>query len=279
MKKTTKKKKITNIVLDVLIAALACVALYSGYKVVSQLITDKAGDDVYGDIAAQVEAPETIVVTLPAEPQPDESESLAPGITIAPQAEPERIVVKQFDWAALKAENADCVGWLECEGTVINYPVVQGKNNKYYLTHLFNGEEQRYGTLFVDAENTPNFRDQNTIIYGHRLKNGKMFGSFSNYRDGDKYYKKHPVFMLYTPEHAYRVEIFANAYVDGAKGVPMSFATREEYAAWIEKMYKLSSFKSDVVMTPDYKMLTLYTCSYDYETQRQLLVGKLIPLT
>lgn len=277
-----KKKKggVVNIILDLIIVALLCVAGYSGYQIVSQLITDKEGDDAYGGIASVAQVEETVVVTLPVPAATQAAGEGEGGEGAEPVPETaEAIVVKQFDWASLMQQNADCVGWLECEDTVISYPVVQGKNNKYYLTHLFDGTEQRYGSLFVDAENTPGFADQNTIIYGHHLKNGKMFGTLRNYKDGNKYYQQHPIFMLYTPEHAYRVELFANALVDGAKGIPMSFASREDYQAWIDKMYKLSTFDSDVVMTPDDKMVTLYTCSYDYDTQRQLLVGKLVQLT
>jgi sortase B len=319
-----RKRGIAGIILDLLLVVFVCTALFSGYKVVSQLITDRQGEEVYDDIASLADVQETMVVTLTRPAASDSGKIDGAGIAAvietgpagaetagseaglgeggeseadngAAQAsgeggeasqgeapfdvEPEPIVIRQFDWAALRSENSDCVGWLECDDTVINYPVVQGNDNSYYLNHLFNGKQQRYGTLFIDAQNSPDFSDENTIIYGHHLKNGKMFGTLMYYGDGNNYYRKHPVFKLYTPDHVYLVELFANAYVDGAKGIPMTFATKEEYAQWIDRMYSLSTFDSDVVMTTEDRMVTLYTCSYDYETQRQLLVGKLVPLT
>lgn len=318
-----KKGGLGTVILDILLVVFLCSAIFSGYKVVSQLVTDKQGEDVYDDIASIAEVQETMVIkvtrpapsatrnadgagiaavmeTEPGESEPsgseDSNEDNSNASDIVTEAhmedegvdsgeddyyeeEPEQIVIRQLDWAALRSENSDCVGWLECDDTVINYPIVQGKDNSYYLNHLFNGKQQRYGTLFIDAQNSPDFSDENTIIYGHHLKNGKMFGTLMYYGDGNKYYRKHPVFKLYTPDHIYLVELFANAYVDGAKGIPMTFSTKEEYAAWIDRMYRLSTFDSDVVMTTEDRMVTLYTCSYDYDTQRQLLVGKLVPLT
>lgn len=334
IKKNAKRKRgsVGTVILDILLAVFVCTALFSGYKVVSQLITDKQGEDVYDGIASMADVQETMVVrvTRPAsssskavdgagiaalfetdtareepvtdgegnvvddsvaeQPTGEEGEPSGDGVSDdgnpdeddshdSYDEEPEPIVIRQFDWAALRSENSDCVGWLECDDTVINYPVVQGRDNSYYLNHLFNGKEQRYGTLFIDAQNEKDFSDENTIIYGHHLKNGKMFGTLMYYGDGNKYYRKHPVFKLYTPEHVYLVELFANVYVDGANGIPMTFSTKEEYAKWIDRMYRLSTFDSDVVMTTDDRMVTLYTCSYDYDTQRQLLVGKLVPLT
>ena len=291
-----KKGGLGTVILDILLVVFLCSAIFSGYKVVSQLVTDKQGEDVYDDIASIAEVQETMVIkvtrpapsatrnvdgagiaavmdTEPGESEPsgseDSNEDNSNASDIVTEAhmedkgvdsgeddyyeeEPEQIVIRQLDWAALRSENSDCVGWLECDDTVINYPIVQGKDNSYYLNHLFNG---------------------------NHLKNGKMFGTLMYYGDGNKYDRKHPVFKLYTPDHIYLVELFANAYVDGAKGIPMTFSTKEEYAAWIDRMYRLSTFDSDVVMTTEDRMVTLYTCSYDYDTQRQLLVGKLVPLT
>ena len=241
-----KKSKVRRIALDIIMVCLAGIVVFSGYRVYKIMHDYKVNRDIYSRIAE----------------------------TAMPEG-----FNGEIDFDALRKINPDIVGWLYYESTNINYPIVQGKDNSYYLNHLFNGKQQRYGTLFIDAQNSPGFSDENTIIYGHHLKNGKMFGTLMYYGDGNKYYRKHPVFKLYTPDHIYLVELFANAYVDGAKGIPMTFSTKEEYAAWIDRMYRLSTFDSDVVMTTEDRMVTLYTCSYDYDTQRQLLVGKLVPLT
>jgi sortase B len=71
------------------------------------------------------------------------------------------------DFTSLERINPDVVGWLAVEGTEIDYPVVQGKDNDFYLRHLFTGERNKLGSIFMNYRNHSNFSDKNTIIYGH----------------------------------------------------------------------------------------------------------------
>ena len=77
-----------------------------------------------------------------------------------------------IDFDALLAENKDIVGWIYSENTPINYPVVQGRDNDYYLHRMLDGTNNIAGTIFMDSRNDPNLGDYNTIIYGHNMKNG-----------------------------------------------------------------------------------------------------------
>ena len=80
------------------------------------------------------------------------------------------------DFSLLKQENEDIVGWIYCEGTPISYPVVQSGDNQYYLHRLINGEYNIAGSIFMDYRNNAELEDNNTIIYGHNMKNNTMFG-------------------------------------------------------------------------------------------------------
>ncbi len=86
------------------------------------------------------------------------------------------------DFDSLKEINGDIVAWIKCKELGINYPVVQGTDNSYYLTHTFSGEEHISGCIFMDCVNKTDFTDDNTILYGHNMKDGSMFGSFSHKR-------------------------------------------------------------------------------------------------
>ena len=76
----------------------------------------------------------------------------------------------QKDFSSLQAGSPDTVAWITGEDTPIDYPVMHTDNNEYYLSHLYSGEENRYGALFVDCRNTGLFTDPNTVIYGHNMK-------------------------------------------------------------------------------------------------------------
>ena len=85
------------------------------------------------------------------------------------------------DFAALQAENPDIIAWLYSEDTPINYPVVQSKDNQYYLRRLTDGSYNTNGTLFMDYRDAADLSGFNTIIYGHRMKSKAMFGTLPGY--------------------------------------------------------------------------------------------------
>lgn len=109
-----------------------------------------------------------------------------------------------IDFEQLCQVNPDIIGWIYCEDTVINYPVLKGNDNDYYLHHTYDGTYSASGSIFVDAENADDFADSNTIIYGHHMKNGSMFASLSKWADQD-YYEAHPVMWLLTPKQNYKI--------------------------------------------------------------------------
>ena len=98
----------------------------------------------------------------------------------------------KIDWEKLKEQNSDLVGWIVMDPNV-NYPVVQGEDNAYYLHRGFNRGYNINGCIFMSSNNSPDWKDPNTIVYGHNMRNGSMFGTNSNYMS-KKYIKKHPYF-------------------------------------------------------------------------------------
>lgn len=106
------------------------------------------------------------------------------------------------------------MAWITGEDTPIDYPVMHTDNNEYYLSHLYSGEENRYGALFVDCRNTRLFTDPNTLIYGHNMKNDAMFGSLMGYKE-QAYYEEHPTMTLYTPDGDYTIELLSGTLENG----------------------------------------------------------------
>lgn len=180
------------------------------------------------------------------------------------------------DFDALHEINPQIVGWLYCADTPINYPVAQADDNTYYLNHLYNGKKGRSGTLFVDCACSADFSDRNTIIYGHHMKSGSMFASIVEYRSQD-YYEAHPVMYLLTPAANFRLDVFGG-YV-AKEGTQRLFSLDEEaqFASYISDIRKLSDFAAAVDVTPRDRIVTLSTCTYEYDGARYRLFAVMRP--
>ena len=100
---------------------------------------------------------------------------------------------------SLQQENSDVVGFLEIENTNISYPVVQGNDNEYYMTHNYKKEKSKNGAIFLDKDYDWNIPSNNYLIYGHNLNNGTMFQELLKYAN-ESYYKEHPTISFTTAD-------------------------------------------------------------------------------
>lgn len=183
----------------------------------------------------------------------------------------------KVDFDALLAENKDIVGWLYCEDTNINYPVVQGEDNDYYLHHAYDRKESKAGALFADAENRPQFADSNTIIYGHHMKNGSMFAHLADFAD-QEYFNAHPVMWLLTPEQTYQVELLGGYLTTaGSESYTIFTGECEEFNDYLEGVLAASDVQAEIQTPRDGRYIMLSTCEYDFEDARYVLHGRLVP--
>lgn len=182
----------------------------------------------------------------------------------------------KIDWEHLNNTYPDSKGWLYMEGTSINYPVVQGKDNQYYVNNTVNGTKNGAGSIFMDFRNTGDFSDQNTVIYGHNMKNGAMFHDLRNFVKDD-YVKKHPYIDIMTKDGNIRYEIFS-AYVTeaGGESYQLSFENTESYQLYLKNCEKLSAIKSAVTVTTDDSIITLSTCTNSAKEKRFVVHAKRI---
>ena len=193
-------------------------------------------------------------------------------------ADAEPVPRVSMDFAPLQELCPNIKGWLFAEGTNVDYPVVQTDNNDYYLTHLYNGEANASGALFLDYRNNDLFMDRNTVIYGHHMMNGSMFGSLNLYKEQD-FYDEYPTMLLYTPDGDYLVELICGTVEDGNyEFVRFNFDDEDDFCSYIESRRSRSTFRSNVEIGPEDRIISLCTCSYEWNNARYMIMGKLTPI-
>ncbi len=183
----------------------------------------------------------------------------------------------------LKGQNNDIVGWIKIDGTNINNPVCQGKDNSYYMNHNHLGKESRYGALNLQTED--NFSlddtDRNTVIYGNNMKDGSMFGSLKKLRDIN-FYKNHPTVKLYYEEERQTYQVFAVMLISHSKDDNNSdfnpsrshFESESQFNKWIVEATKRSIIKTNVKVNYGEEILTLVTLADDFEGARLVVMAK-----
>ena len=178
----------------------------------------------------------------------------------------------QVDFDILASINPDVIGWLYCPDTAISYPVPQGEDNNYYLTHLFDGTRNSAGSLFLDSR-CQGLEGQNSVIYGHYMKNGTLFASLEKYQD-QEYYREHPQWFLITPEGTLTIQLFSG-YIAGEDNDAwqLTFTSQEEYSTWLESLQERSCFESDIIPETSDRVVTLSTCSYAFPNARFVCHG------
>lgn len=185
----------------------------------------------------------------------------------------------ELDWDALKQENPDVRAWIFQKGTIINYPVVRGKDNSFYLHRMFNGKYNVSGTLFMDANAPDNFEGFNTVIYGHHMRDGSMFRSLREYTQ-QSYFDEHKRFELITPDAKYHLDIigFEEVKADSEAYIYQfrDDTDRQKFLDFTASNNKLGGTAEATVRD---RIVTLSTCAYDFENARYVVVTKMVPWT
>ena len=253
-----KKKKKSDVLLTIaLIVAIAvfCYAAFNLYHIYTEY---KKGTDEYNQI-------EEMAVT---ERDADSAEVAGPNARLKPPIE--------VDFDKLKSVNEDVVGWIYVDALPdISYPIVKGKDNQTYLHQTYEKNYNFAGTIFVDYENSGDFSDCNTLVYGHNMKNGSMFGHLKKFREDDKLYKQDKYFWILTPERNYRYEIIT-AYTTGVNSDTYTLfkGPGEEFEKYLETIKGYSEIQTDDTdLTIKDKIVTLSTCTGN-ESTRFVVQGK-----
>ena len=182
-----------------------------------------------------------------------------------------------IDFANLQQVNREVTGWIWIYDTVVNYPLVQsGKNNDAYLHKTYDGTSNSSGSIFMDYRNASDFSDTNTIIYGHNMKNGKMFAVLKKFGN-QEFYDSHREFYIMTPEGNRRYEIISAFQTDALSDIyDRNFSSQEGRQAWFEKVLRSSAILAEVDAAAEDSFVTLSTCvsGNDYRA-RFVVIGRL----
>lgn len=187
---------------------------------------------------------------------------------------------KTVTFESLRKSNKDFKAWIAVPGANISLPVVQTTNNDKYLNTGFNGKWLSGGTAFIDYLNKAPFSDMNTVIYGHNMRDGSMFGSIKNYKNINTF-KKNPLIYVYTENETYVYKIYSvflssavktddNGYVFGYNFINLS--SEENFASFMQEVKLRSYYDTGVDYQSGDKILTLSTCDRTVMKNGRLVV-------
>ncbi len=269
-----------------MLVILLGIFLYSGYRIMSKMGEYKQIEDAYADIA------ELVVQTVPTiqEEKSDVSTALTQPDSQSEERENEQeetVAVEPSPYDDVKAPivvdfdtlckiNPDVVGWLYCEGTVINYPVLKGENNDTYLYHQYDGTYSPGGSIFMDYRCEDDFSDDYTVIYGHNMLADSMFNCLDYFRK-EAYLRDHSRFFYLTPSGKnYCLEVICvnlTAYKDNLR----LFELRDNERNLV-LIREQAEADTGIEASNDDKLVLLATCTYDYKNAKCTLLCKAIEL-
>lgn len=256
---------------QILFTVFLVIFLAAGIFCVYYYVSQKQKEQVYEEMAA--EAKVTPEPTREVEKEPE-------SVTEEPTPEPTPEVVIPIDFASLQERNPVIYAWIQITDSVVDYPIVQSaSDNTYYLNHTVEGAGGLPGSIYTENLNRTDFTDKNTVIYGHNMKDGSMFGGLHQYTD-PAYMESHPEIYIYTPEHKYTYRVFAAVTYDN-RHILNTYGSNDE-AGFQEFLDSLASvrnmashFSSEVEAALDDRIITLSTCNGNSE-QRFLVEAVLI---
>ncbi len=188
-----------------------------------------------------------------------------------------------IDFAALQAINPDVYAWITIPGTAVDYPILQNaSDNSYYLNHTIEGTESAEGAIFTENYNHTDMEDENTVIYGHDMKNGSMFQNLLKYQDRSFFDANREV-LIYTPDAIRHYKIFA-AYLYDDRHIMQSFdftdgSVYQQYLDYIFSIRDMNScIDTEQEVTVNDKIITLSTCYGTQSDKRYLVQAVLVSI-
>ncbi len=184
----------------------------------------------------------------------------------------------------LKGINEDIIGWIEIKDSPINYPILQGTDNEYYLKHDYKKESNKHGSIYLKAGCDINNVNSNLIIYGHNLNDDEMFNNILKYAD-KTYYEAHKIINITTENEEREYEVIATfksrVFYKKEKNVfryynYLNFKDKVEYDEYLNNVRNLQLYDTGIEANYGEQLLTLITCEYSIENGRMIVVAKRI---
>ncbi len=174
----------------------------------------------------------------------------------------------------LKDINSEYKFWINIPNTEIDYPVVQSKDNEFYLENNFYREKDIAGTIFIDYNNDIS-NDKNLILYGHNMRNGSMFADINRFKEKDFFDNGKIKIIKDGKEYFY--EVFS-VFIESSSQVNLKnkFVSNDEFDEYINNLKNKSIYKKDISKGDISNIITLYTCSYEFDEARTIVCASLI---
>ena len=188
------------------------------------------------------------------------------------------VLKNPVDFESLKKVNEDIIGWIRVNALDISYPIAQSTNNDYYLHRTFERVDNFAGCIFMEYQNHSDFSDKNTIIYGHNMKTGTIFGCLTEYKKA-AYYQEHPYIEFDTLYGDAKYEVFAAFAIDVVQDTSFVYnqyvdMDEDTYSDYVAEVIRRSDVDSGI--RPEYgeQLLTLSTCEYSSANGRYVVVAR-----
>ncbi len=271
--------------------AVSCIML------VQNLIDKQKGEEIYKQLEAEFFS-DGFIVDAAAAFRPEEGEvsylvedaentslssmsdtlkNMSDDITPTEQKEyNEELELVRAKLTSLSQKNSDLYGWITVEGTNINYPLVQGDDNSYYLDHAYTGDYLPIGSIFVDYRNNTSItKNYNTVIYGHNITSGTMFHDVEKFFN-DEYFNDTYI-VIYTMDGIYYYEPFAiyKAKYD-YQYFRTGFTSAEDFIEFANEIQDNSDKEKNIEFTSSDRLLTLSTCTNIINSERYALHARLV---
>ena len=267
------KKKIISVIVGV--AGLA--AAYFVVSGISHIVYNRPVDNAATESTA--ETTEQGTEEAKAAMTEDEINAMLAGMKATETAETateEQSEVIPVKFEELQAVNPDIYAWITVPGTVIDYPILQhASDNTYYLMHNIDGSYGYPGCVYTENMNSKDFTDNNTVIYGHNMKNGSMFAQLHKFEDPDFFNENREV-LIYLPDEVLHYTIFAaHVYDDRHLLYSFDFTDPEVYQKYLDSIFSTrdmsANIDKDVTVTADDQIITLVTCIGSQPNNRLLV--------
>lgn len=226
-------KKKNKILVTFIQIVLIAVIIFSGIKIIEWIKSNKKNKDIMSEIK------ENVVINNEMDSNNEEY---------------------KIDFAKLKQKNSDAIAWIKVNGTDIDFPVVKGTDNSYYLTHNFDKEKNKAGWIFADYRNKFDGTDKNIIIYGHNMKNGSMFASLKDVIKEEWYNNENNKYIaLITENENCKYQVFSVYQIETEEYYLQTNISN--FKEFVEKIKGRSKKDFNVDIKETDSILTLSTCA------------------
>lgn len=190
-------------------------------------------------------------------------EQIRDTVIVEEKNEDENKEESKVDFNKLKEQNSDAVAWIKVNNTNIEYPVVKGSNNSFYLNHNFDKSNNSAGWIFADYRNKFDNTDKNIVIYGHNMKDNSMFGSLKNILNSDWYdNEENTNITLYTENEKCIYKVFSIYEIESENYyIKTEFSDDNNFEQFVKTIKKRSIKEFNIDVSKDDNILTLSTCA------------------